>query len=222
MSHYLSASLLSADLARLADAVHLVQDSVDYIHCDVMDGHFVPNLTFGAPVIAALKKVSHKPLDVHLMIAEPGRWVERYLATGLDGADFLTFHIEAEADPESVLRRIHNAGVKSGIAIKPNTPWQDATRLFPLVDQILIMTVEPGFGGQSFRHDMMPKLRGVRAATIAGQVIAVDGGIDAGTAPVAAAAGANLFVAGKAIFGAPDPLDAISRLRAALIHHLAG
>ena len=151
-------------MARFAEAVEMVSEEADYIHCDVMDGHFVPNLTFGAPVVAAIKKVSSLPLDVHLMIEAPGRWIDDYLKAGLDHNDFLTFHYEAEDIPEYVIARIRDAGVRPGIAIKPKTGYDAFSDLIEYVDQVLIMTVEPGFGEQTFMRDMLEKARLTRKA----------------------------------------------------------
>ncbi|MCF7809609.1 ribulose-phosphate 3-epimerase [bacterium] len=205
-------SLLSADMARLAEAVESIASSADYVHCDVMDGHFVPNLTFGAPVVGAVKKVSSLPLDVHLMIEHPGRWIKDYLDAGLDSEDFLTFHVEAEFDPEAIISRIRQTGVRPGIAIKPNTSFEQFEGLIELVDQVLIMTVEPGFGGQKFMHDMLTKVKMTRQMSKL-VVIGIDGGIDKNTAHLAVEAGADLLIAGSAIFGHSDPQSAIAEIR---------
>lgn len=210
-------SLLSADMARFSDAVEAVSLDADYIHCDVMDGHFVPNLTFGAPVVKAIKRVSDLPLDVHLMIEVPGRWVEDYIKAGLDSSDFLTFHIEAESDPRGVIDYIRRSGVRPGISIKPDTPFEDVARFIPLVDQLLVMTVEPGFGGQSFR-DMTDKMMEARRIGGGDLVIGVDGGVDPTTAPKVAAAGADLLIAGSAVYGRKGvtPVQAIREIRWAI------
>jgi len=213
---HIAASLLSADMAKLAEAVKLVTGEVDYIHCDVMDGHFVPNLTFGAPVVAAIKRVSSIPLDVHLMIEAPGRWLNDYIKAGLDERDFLTFHYEAEPDPVSVIARIRSAGIKPGISIKPGTPFEEVAELVGSVDQVLVMTVEPGFGGQHFMHGMLPKIESARTTAGQSKVVAVDGGIDPQTAPLVVRAGADLLVAGNAIFRRGDPVRAVRDLREAI------
>jgi ribulose-phosphate 3-epimerase len=205
-------SLLSADMARLADAVKSVASAADYIHCDVMDGHFVPNLTFGAPVVAAVKKISPIPLDVHLMIECPGKWINDYIIAGLDNDDFLTFHVEAESKPEDLIAQIRNAGVRPGIAIKPKTIFEQFEGLVELVDQVLIMTVEPGFGGQKFMPDMLDKVKLTRQISQS-VVIGIDGGIDKNTAPLAVQAGADLLIAGNAVFGYADPELAIQNIR---------
>ena len=211
----IAASLLSADMAKLAEAVKMVSGEADYIHCDVMDGHFVPNLTFGAPVVAAVKRVSTLPLDVHLMIEAPERWVDSYIEAGLDTRDFLTFHVEAASNPEKTIAQIRRAGVRPGISIKPGTPFEEAAGLLPLVDMMLVMTVEPGFGGQTFMHDMLPKITAARAALGRSALVAVDGGIDTQTAPLVVRAGADLLVVGNAIYGREDPLQAVRELREA-------
>jgi len=210
---YISPSLLSADMARLAEAVEVVASDADFIHCDVMDDHFVPNLTFGPPVIAAVKRLNLIKLDVHLMIESPGRRVDDYLRAGLDKDDFLTFHFEAEPDAAAQLNRIRDAGVRPGISIKPGTPFEDIEDIFHLCDQILIMTVEPGFGGQKFMQDMMPKVSAARKLAKPHQIIAVDGGVDINTARIVVKAGADLLVAGSAIYGKDDPAKAIVDIR---------
>jgi len=205
-------SLLSADMARLADTIESISEAADYVHCDVMDGHFVPNLTFGAPVVSAIKKVSSLPLDVHLMIEYPGKWIDDYLNAGLDADDFLTFHLEAEQNPEEALQRIRGAGVRPGIAIKPKTDFAQFKGLIGLVDQVLIMTVEPGFAGQKFMSDMLIKVRMTRLESKS-VVIGIDGGIDKNTAPLAVSAGADLLIAGSAVFGEADPAFAVTDIR---------
>ncbi len=214
---YISPSLLSADMARLAEAVEIVAGEADYIHCDVMDDHFVPNLTFGPPVIAAVKRLNLMKLDVHLMIESPGRRIDDYLSAGLDKNDFLTFHFEAEPEAETILKEIRDAGVRPGISVKPGTPFEDIENLISLCDQILIMTVEPGFGGQKFMGDMMPKVSAARKLARSHQVIAVDGGVDINTARIVVNAGADLLVAGSAIYGKDDPVRAIVDIRESLM-----
>ena len=214
---YISPSLLSADMARLAEAVEFVAGEADYIHCDVMDDHFVPNLTFGPPVIAAVKRLNLMKLDVHLMIESPGRRIDDYLSAGLDKNDFLTFHFEAEPEAETILKEIRDAGVRPGISVKPGTPFEDIENLISLCDQILIMTVEPGFGGQKFMGDMMPKVSAARKLARSHQVIAVDGGVDINTARIVVNAGADLLVAGSAIYGKDDPVRAIVDIRESLM-----
>lgn len=214
-------SLLSADMAQFKKAVELVSDVADYVHCDVMDGHFVPNLTFGAPVVKAIKRVSRLPLDVHLMIENPGRWIEDYMAAGLGENDMLTFHVEAVNDPMAVIEMINNTGIKSGISLKPATPVDEVAKYIKNVDLVLVMTVEPGFGGQSFMVDPLKKVSQLSELAESHQFIAVDGGIDLTTAPDAVAAGANFLVAGAAVFRQDDPVSAIRMLRNAAAHGLS-
>lgn len=209
----ISPSLLSADMGRLAESVEMVKDVADYIHCDVMDGHFVPNLTIGIPIIKALKKHSKLPLDVHLMIEDPGLWVDRYIDTGLDENDFLVFHFEAEKDPLNVLKRIRERGVRPGLSIKPATTLEAVTELIPYLDQLLIMTVEPGFEKQKFLSGVVPKIEKARALYSDGIVIAVDGGINTETAAIVCKAGARMLIAGGAVYGMDDPVQAIRDIR---------
>ena len=209
----ISASLLSADMAHFVKSMEAVEKAVDFFHCDVMDGHFVPNLTFGAPVIKAIKKYSKLPLDVHLMIENPSRWIKSYITAGLSDSDYLTFHIEAEPLPQKALSEIRSAGIKSGIVIKPGTSTDAVRGLEKYVDQVLIMTVEPGFGGQKFMDRMLNKVIDVRKMFPEEVVIAVDGGIDPDTAPLAFEAGARILVAGNAIFGQADPSLAAAKIR---------
>jgi len=215
---FIAPSLLSADMADFRAAVKSVAREVDYIHCDVMDGHFVPNLTFGPPVIKAIKKIAGGvPLDVHLMIEKPIRWIPRFLDSGLREGDYLTFHLEAESDPRPGLQLIRDARVGAGLSIKPATPVGALLKFAHLLDQALIMTVEPGFGGQSFRRDMLPKVTAMRIVMDDAAVVAVDGGVDISTAPEAYIAGANLLIAGSSIYGAPRPAAAAKRIRQACL-----
>lgn len=214
MNIKISPSLLSADMSRLYEEVTLIAEKADYVHCDVMDGHFVPNLTFGAPVIAALKKHDIIPLDVHLMIETPAKWIDDYLFQSRMGADdFLTIHIEADDQPDDTLQRIRAAGVRPGLAVKPGTSLQMVVSLWNLIDQILIMTVEPGFGGQKFMAEVLPKIKEARSLIRPHQVIGVDGGISPATAELVSEAGADLLVAGGAVYGTDDPLEAIDNIR---------
>ena len=199
---------MERDLQRISDA--------DAVHVDVMDNHFVPNLTFGPQMVQRIQDVSPVPLDVHLMIENPERWAAEYAKTG---ADCVTFHVEATAEPLSVIRAIHEAGSKAGISVKPGTPIEPYLELVGEVEQILVMTVEPGFGGQSFMADMMPKVTAVAEYAKERGLspwIQVDGGISVETIGVAARAGANTFVAGSSVYATDvEPGEAISRLRAA-------
>ncbi len=206
-------SLLSADFARLADEAQRVADA-DWLHFDVMDAHFVPNLTFGLPVMQAVQRVSPVPLDCHLMIENPERWAPGYAEAG---ARNVTVHAEACTDPRAVARDIRAAGALAGLALKPGTPLEDYLEVLTDFDTLLVMTVEPGFGGQSFIADVLPKVTRARQLVDTGHLtlfLEVDGGINEDTIEQAAAAGADVFVAGSAVYGAADPSKAIAALRA--------
>ncbi|MBW4042314.1 MAG: ribulose-phosphate 3-epimerase [Acidobacteria bacterium] len=204
-------SILSADFSAFAAEIERIP-SADLVHCDVMDNHFVPNLTFGLPMVQRLAQVSALPLDVHLMIDDPDRWAPGYAAAG---AHTVTFHAEAAHEPIATARAIRAAGARAGIALKPRTDVGPYLAALAEFDQVLVMTVEPGFGGQSFMTDLMDKVREVRAAIGGRDVwLQVDGGIGTDTIGTAAAAGADTFVAGSAVFGQPDPDAAIRHLRA--------
>ncbi|NIH69466.1 ribulose-phosphate 3-epimerase [Modestobacter marinus] len=206
-------SLLSADFARLADEVQRIADA-DWVHVDVMDAHFVPNLTLGLPVVQAIQAVSPVPLDCHLMIEHPERWAPGYAEAG---ARNVTVHAEACTDPRAVARDLKAAGALAGLAIKPGTPLDTWLDVLPEFDTLLVMTVEPGFGGQSFMPEVLPKVREARRLVEAGHLqlfLEVDGGINADTIEQAAEAGADVFVAGSAVYGADDPARAIAALRA--------
>lgn len=195
-------SILAADFANLGAAVRAAEaGGADYIHVDVMDGHFVPNISIGLPVVAALRKVTRLPLDVHLMIAAP----ERYLADfARAGADILTVHVEASLHLHRAVQQIRELGVQPGVTLNPATSLESLREILPYVDQVLVMTVNPGFGGQSYIPTMTAKitrLAGMIAEAGVDVAIEVDGGIDAGTAPTVVQAGAGVLVAGTAIFG---------------------
>jgi ribulose-phosphate 3-epimerase len=223
MSHPLTApivapSILSADFARLPDAIRLADPAREWVHCDVMDDHFVPNLTFGPIVVEAVRRLTPGFLDVHLMIQHPERLVPAFRDAG---ANQLTIHLEAVHDSPvgEVLAGIRAAGLRAGLAIKPRTSFAAVEPYLDVIDLLLVMTVEPGFGGQEFMADMLPKVRdGVAWRTQHGGrfLIEVDGGIAADTARVARAMGAEVFVAGHAIYGQPDPMRALSALRDAV------
>ncbi len=198
-------SLLSADFAHLAHDVRRVEDAgADLLHLDVMDAHFVPNLTFGPVVVAAVKRVARIPLDVHLMIEEPLAYVSAFAKAGADG---LTVHVEACADVAATLAAIRAQGMRAGISLRPRTPFESIEPHLSSVDLVLVMTVEPGFGGQVYMPEQEPKLsraRELRQARGLGYAIEVDGGIAPETAARAVRAGAEILVSGSALFGAPD------------------
>lgn len=205
-------SILSADFVNLESELARI-GSADAVHVDVMDNHFVPNLTIGLPVVERIQAVSRLPLDVHLMIQDPDRWAPGYAEAG---AASVTFHVEASAAPVKLARDLRDRGARAGMALKPATAVEPYLDLLPEMDMLLIMTVEPGFGGQSFLDVTLPKIR--RAAdAVAGSglpvAIQVDGGVTEETIHRAAAAGANVFVAGSAVYGAEDPDAAITSLR---------
>ncbi len=205
-------SILSADFARLGAEAAAVADA-DWLHVDVMDNHFVPNLTLGLPVVKSLRAATELPLDCHLMIADPDRWAVGYAEAG---AYNVTVHAEAVADPVRVAAQLHDAGSKAGLSLKPGTALADWADVLTHFDTLLIMTVEPGFGGQSFQPEMLAKIREARSLVDTGHlriVIEVDGGIAEDTIAAAAEAGADCFVAGSAIYGAADPAKAIAELR---------
>ncbi|MBE1561463.1 ribulose-phosphate 3-epimerase [Nonomuraea africana] len=212
MAVQISPSILSADFARLADEAARVPNA-DWLHVDVMDNHFVPNLTLGLPVVEALLKATSTPIDCHLMIEDPDRWAPAYAEAG---AGSVTIHAEAAKAPVRTLRQIRAAGARSGFALNPATAVEPYEDLLPEIDMLLLMTVEPGFGGQKFLDVVLPKIRRAREliAKHGGQVwLQVDGGVAADTIERCAEAGADVFVAGSAVYGAADPYTAIEHLR---------
>ena len=211
-----SPSILSADFVNLErDIRALSPTGADYVHVDVMDGLFVPNITIGIPVVAAIRKITELPLDVHLMIDRPIRYVDDFCKAG---SDILTVHVEADTEENTLaaLKRIRENGVRAAISVKPKTPAEAVLPFLPYCDLILVMTVEPGFGGQSFMEDMMPKLRKIRTFIDAQKPdceLEVDGGINEITARICRAHGANVLVAGSAYFKHPDKKEFVRKLK---------
>ena len=215
MTVQLSPSILSADFARLADELARIEGAADWVHVDVMDGHFVPNLTLGLPVVEALLRSTRTPLDCHLMIEDPDRWGPQYAAAGVGS---VTFHVEAAAAPVRLARALRSEGARAGMALRPATPVEPYVDLLPELDMLLVMTVEPGFGGQGFLDVVLPKLRRALEAIRGRDLdvwLQVDGGVTEDTVVRCAEAGADVFVAGNAVYGAGDPVEAIARLRTA-------
>jgi ribulose-phosphate 3-epimerase len=221
MAVQISPSILSADFARLADEAAAVAGVADWLHVDVMDNHFVPNLTIGLPVVESLLKHVTLPLDCHLMIEDPDRWAPEYATAG---AHNVTIHAEAARAPVRTLRTIRAAGARAGLAVNPGTALEPYADLLPEVDMLLLMTVEPGFGGQPFLDLVLAKLRRARALVArhsAAVWLQVDGGIDEETIEQCADAGADVFVAGSAVYGSDDPARAVLALRAQAEHATA-
>lgn len=221
MTTRINPSILAADFVNLQSELGRIA-SADLVHVDVMDNHFVPNLTFGPQMVGRLQEVSPIPLDVHLMISDVDRWGPGYAELG---AYSVTFHAEASDDPVQLARRLRSIGARAGIALKPGTDAEPYLDLLAEFDQVLIMTVEPGFGGQSFMHETMPKLRQVSDAVRAAGLdvwLQVDGGISLDTIGIAAEAGADTFVAGSAVFGAEVPAERITALRDLAATHRHG
>jgi len=213
-SPIIAPSILASDFSRLAEEVHAIEGAADWVHVDVMDNHFVPNLTIGLPVVQSLRKATDIPFDVHLMINDPQRWAPAYAEAG---AYNVTFHAEACDDPVALARTLRAAGSKAGLAIDRDTPVEPYLELLPYLDTILIMTIKAGFGGQAFMPELLGKVRDVRRRAEVNDLeirIEVDGGIAADTIEQAAEAGADAFVAGTAVYGAADPAEAIRKLRA--------
>ena len=214
----ISPSILASDFANLESELQRITNA-NWAHVDVMDAHFVPNLTLGLPVVEALARVSPIPLDCHLMIDDPDRWAPMYAEAG---ASSVTFHIEAAADPTSLARNLRSLGARAGMALKPGTAFAPYADLLPELDMVLVMTVEPGFGGQSFMADQMPKVREVREAVTrcGGEIwVQVDGGVTAATIEACADAGADVFVAGSAVYGAEVAAAAVDQLRELATRH---
>ncbi|WP_158864410.1 ribulose-phosphate 3-epimerase [Leifsonia sp. AG29] len=217
MAARINPSILAADFVNLQSDIERIA-SADLMHVDVMDNHFVPNLTFGPQMVGRIQDVSPIPLDVHLMIDDPDRWAPGYAELG---AFSVTFHAEAASDPVALARRLRDIGARAGIALKPGTPADRFLEVLPEFDQVLVMTVEPGFGGQSFMPETMPKLRALREAVDARGLdvwLQVDGGVTEETIVTAAENGADTFVAGSSVFRG-EPAERIAALRDAVAAH---
>ena len=216
MNIKIAPSLLSANFAKLAEEIASIERNADLLHLDVMDGHFVPNITMGPLVVKACRAHSRLPFDCHLMIEEPQRYIDRFLVAG---ADMISVHCEAEPHLQRALQMIRDGGAKAGIAINPATPAESLTTAIEFCDFVLVMTVNPGFGGQHFIEPVVPKIRHIAQLVRERGVpveIEVDGGIDARTAPAVVSAGARILVAGSAVFGQPDRAAAMDSIRAAV------
>jgi ribulose-phosphate 3-epimerase len=216
MTVSIAPSLLSADFTRLAEEIATVENGADLLHLDVMDGHFVPNITIGPPVVKALRRTTRIPFDCHLMISEPQRYIDAFLDAG---ANMISVHFEAEPHLQRALQMIRDGGAKAGIAINPATPAESLSTALDFCDYVLVMSVNPGFGGQKFIEPVVPKIRQIagwiRERGLSVQ-IEVDGGIDSRTAPLVVDAGATLLVAGSAVFGQKDRRGAMEAIRNAV------
>jgi ribulose-phosphate 3-epimerase len=213
MSVKIAASILNADANQLEEEIKSVSESADWIHVDIMDNHFVPNLSFGISVLESLATKKVKPLDAHLMIENPDLWAPKFVEAG---ADSVTFHIEAAKDPSKLINEIHAMNARVGIAIKPNTKLDEVKEFLRDIDVLLVMTVEPGFGGQSFMFDMLDKVKEARSIVSKNQLemwIQVDGGVGYKSIEQASNAGADFLVVGSAAFAAEDPGKAMRELK---------
>jgi len=216
MKIQISPSILSADYGNLESELRRITAAgADMVHIDVMDGHFVPNITLGAPIVKCIRNATDLPFDVHLMISEPQKYIPDFISAG---ADSITFHVESDCDVDKTLDLILQSGKKAALSVKPATPIEAVYPYLPKLSMVLVMTVEPGFGGQSFMEDMMPKIVALRAECkrrgIENLDVQVDGGIGEKTIGIAAKAGANVFVSGNALFSSADMQKAIARFKA--------
>jgi ribulose-phosphate 3-epimerase len=218
----LAPSLLSADFTDLRASIDLVEDAgVDILHVDVMDGHFVPNITFGPLMVDAIRRLAKSELDVHLMISDPAKYLERFIKAG---STYVTFHVEALEQARSLVQEAQTMGAKAGVALNPATSLEAAECVFEVADLIVMMTVNPGFGGQGFIHDVVPKIRALyelRQSKAYGFAIEVDGGVGLDSAAISAWAGADILVAGAAVFKSGDPQAAIRAIKEAAEEGLA-